>query len=210
MNDKGKQKASRKPTTALAKTKARKGALHPVRRETTTNQESLCGVCSRAEGLYAGEDRCESSLQGCSILSGVNLPPLMKAVLRRVNYWQSQLWSESILTSPEAFQIAWRALSAWQEFLLRLSNRPGFPSVSIVHDAILIEYEADEKHSRGRPSVPSTTRTTTGSGEKSPFTLRPAGNGGGVASTSVQTLCSPRRSYRSPARKIQIKNKNNK
>lgn len=189
MNDKGKQKASHKPTTALAKEKARKGSLYPVRRETVTHKEPLHEVRGDSARIHEGENQCESSLQECSVLSdetvtlcGVKLQPYQKRYL-------------TLVLTTKRLNLFRGRRSVWSA-LVRAAH------------SILNSNEAHEKFGGGHPSVPSETRTATRSGEGTCVNLRPAGNGGGVASEGVQTLRSPRRSHRSPARKIQIKNKN--
>lgn len=189
MNDKGNIKASSKPTKALAKTSPLKGSVHPVRRETASHKKPLRKVRGNPARIHEKENRCESSLPVCSVLSDEVL--ITKPRLKPRKGW---LWLVSTIARRLQLKASRSELCDW---------------VRGAH-AILNSNEAVEKSGRGRPSVSPTTWTTTGSGQAACVSLRVTGDGSNAPSTGVPPLPAFGGSHRQVARAIQKKNKKNK
>lgn len=182
MNDKGKQKASSKPTTALAKETACCRALHSLRHEGTSHKESLRQVRDDTTRIHEEKNRCASSLQNCSILSEVSLTPASSRPRK------GSLWLASTIARLCRIQVSQRELSNW---------------VRAAH-AILNSNETHAEHGGGHQPVPQTkARSSRRRPEEARINLRPAGNGRDVASTSVQAVHSPWCSCGPVAREIQ-------
>ncbi len=189
MNDKGNIKASSKSAATLAKEKTRKGSVHPVRRETASHKKPLRKMRGSPARIHEEANRCESSLQICSVLSDEVL-----STLPRLKPRKGWLWLVSTLARQLRLKVSRRELCDW---------------VRGAH-VILNSNEAVEKSGRGRPPVSPTTWTTTGSGQAACVSLRVTGDGSNAPSTSVPALPAFGGSHRQVARAIQTKNKKNK
>ncbi len=191
MNDKGNHKASRKPSKALAEAKARKRTLYPVRRKTIAHKKSLPRVCRYSKGLYEEKDRCESSLQNCSELSEVGDSVLVTVRRKPRRGW---LWLASTIARLLHYPASPRELSDW---------------VRGAH-VILNFSETLPKHRTRRSPVPPQAGSSSRRGKGTVSNLRPAGNGGDVASAGLQTVPTPWGSSGPAARKIQNKKQKTK
>jgi len=192
MNAKGNIQASDKPTAALAEEKAREGSVHPLRRETTTNKKSLRSLRKGAARIHEEKNRCDDSLQICSVLSevirAVNSPSLLPYQKRFLRLFGGTRGRFSILPVRRRGWFDWdRAVSNILNSNEALSTRCGRPEL-----------------------IPSKARASTRRGKKARLDLRPAGNGGGVTRTVLQALPSSRRSDRPSARPFPNKIKNQK
>lgn len=123
MNGKENHQTTNQPSKALAKAKASRGSMHPMRRGTTTHKKPRRKVRGNPARIHEEANRCENSLQVFSELSEVRRRAVQVLLChRRIIFWRKESGLAAMRLNHEALLRCIQRLSAWQELCLRLST----------------------------------------------------------------------------------------